>query len=299
MKVSVVIPTYNDEGTIAATVESALAQRFEGEFEVIVVNDGSTDGTRAELAKFGDRIRVIDQENGGVSVARNAGIRAAAGEYIALLDGDDTWMEDKLAKTVPVLDKNPACVAVFTNVIGVDGAGREVWRYVSPEFQHSPTLDEMLEWPWPILPSAFVIRRDTLQAIGGFSEEFKPEHWGGEDTFLTLLVREHGEIVYVPETLVRYRLPGLPRTLRQSAPQPAFRGRFSRGIPRVRAPIRRQNYPCAIDARALRRARPQNRHMGDRYGRTRSDRSWADGDAPTTIARSHGGATSHRFAIVR
>src|SRR5258708_38497596 len=98
MKVSVVIPTYNDEGTIAGTLDSVFAQRFDGGFEVIVVNDGSTDGTRAVLAKFGDRIRVIDQENRGVARARNAGIAAAAGEYIALLDGDDTWMEDMLAK---------------------------------------------------------------------------------------------------------------------------------------------------------------------------------------------------------
>jgi glycosyltransferase involved in cell wall biosynthesis len=205
MKVSAVIPTYNDEGTIAATVESALAQKFADRFEVIVVNDGSTDGTRATLATFGERIRVIDQTNRGASAARNAGIRAAAGEYIALLDGDDSWTEDKLAKTVPVLDENPECAAVSSNVIGIDGAGREVWRYVAPEFQRSPTLAEMLENPWPLLPSAQVIRRDTLLAIGGFAEEFKPEHWGCEDIFVMLLVRERGEIMYVPDTLVRYR----------------------------------------------------------------------------------------------
>jgi glycosyltransferase involved in cell wall biosynthesis len=205
VKVSVVIPTYNDEGTIVATVESALAQRFEGEFEVIVVNDGSTDGTRAELAKFGDRIRVLDQENRGVSAARNAGIQAATGEYVALLDADDTWTGDKLAKTVPVLDRNPACVAVFSNVVGVDGASREVWYFVAPEFRRSPTLDEMLNLSWPYLPSAVVIRRDTLLAIGGFSEEFKAEHWGCEDVFFMMMVRERGEILYVPETLVRYR----------------------------------------------------------------------------------------------
>lgn len=204
--VSVVIPTYNDEGTIAAAVESALAQRFDGGFEVIVVNDGSTDGTRAELKKFGDRIRVIDQANAGVAAARNAGIAAAAGEYIALLDGDDTWTEDKLEKTVAVLDKNPACVAVFSNVIEVDGAGQEVSHYVAPEFQHSPTLDEMLERPWPFLPVAIVIRRDTLLAVGGFADEFKAEHWGGEDLFIMLLIRERGEIRYVPETLARHRL---------------------------------------------------------------------------------------------
>ncbi len=63
----------------------------------------------------------------------------------------------------------------------------------------------MLAWPWPILPSAIVVKRETLQAIGGFSEEFKPQHWGGEDNLLTLLVRERGEIVYMPATLVQYR----------------------------------------------------------------------------------------------
>ena len=115
VKVSVVIPVFNNQATIAGTLASVLAQRFDSGVEVIVVNDGSTDGTRAVLTEFGDRIRVIDQRNLGVSAARNAGIAAAAGEYIALLDGDDIWMEDKLARTVPVLDRNPACVAVFSD----------------------------------------------------------------------------------------------------------------------------------------------------------------------------------------
>ena len=299
MKVSVVIPTYNDEGTIVATVESALAQRFEGEFEVIVVNDGSTDGTRAELEKFGDRIRVLDQENRGVSAARNAGIQAATGEYVALLDADDTWTGDKLAKTVPVLDRNPACVAVFSNVVGVDGAGREVWYFVAPECRRSPTLDEMLNLSWPYLPSAVVIRRDTLLAIGGFSEEFKAEHWGCEDVFFMMMVRERGEILYVPETLVRYRAQRLPRTLRQPAPQPAFRNGLGGGIPRVRAPIRGKLYLCAFNARTLRRARPQTCHMGDRYRRTRSDRGWADGDASGRSRVCAAVLPRSRFAIVR
>jgi glycosyltransferase involved in cell wall biosynthesis len=172
MKVSVIIPTYNDEGTIAAAVESALAQRFDGGFEVIVVNDGSNDGTQTELLKFGDRIRLIDQANAGVAAARNAGIAAAAGEYIALLDGDDRFTEDKLSKTVAVLDRNPGCVAVFSNIVQVDSAGREVSRYVTPEFAHPPTMDEMLERPWPYLPSALVIRRETLMAVGGFPHDF-------------------------------------------------------------------------------------------------------------------------------
>jgi glycosyltransferase involved in cell wall biosynthesis len=206
MKVSVVIPCYNNEATIAETLESVFAQRFEDSFEVIVVNDGSTDGTRAVLRKFGDRIAVIDQENRGVAAARNLGIAAAAGEYIALLDGDDTWTEDKLAKSVQALDKSPACVAVYSNVIVVDGMGREVSYYVAPEFQRPPSLDEMLEWPWPLLPSAIVIRRNTLMEIGGFREEFGRRGYGGEDTFAFILARERGEIHFVPDKLVRYRI---------------------------------------------------------------------------------------------
>ena len=124
MKVSAVIPVYNAEGTIAAAVESALAQRFDGGFEVIVVNDGSTDGTRAVLEKFGARIAVIDQPRQGVSAARNAGIKAAAGEYVALLDADDEWTEDKLAKTVQVLEQNASCVAVFSDASVVKVPGR-------------------------------------------------------------------------------------------------------------------------------------------------------------------------------
>ncbi|MGB0061027.1 glycosyltransferase family 2 protein [Candidatus Binatus sp.] len=207
MKVSVVIPTHNDEGTIAQTLESVFAQQVEGGFEVIVVNDGSTDGTRAVVEKFDARTRVIDQKNRGVAAARNAGISAAAGEYIALLDADDTWTGQILQKTVALLDKNPQCVAVFSDGMEVDGAGGVVNpNYVEPGCDHSPTLDEMLGGrPWPILVGSIVIRRDTLRAIGGFCEDFKAEQWGGEDTYLFLLVRERGQFVYLPEVLVRHR----------------------------------------------------------------------------------------------
>jgi len=208
MKVSVVIPTHNDESTIAQTLESVFAQSVEGGFEVIVVNDESTDGTRAVLEKFGQRIRVIDQKIRGTAAARNAGIAAGTGEYIALLDADDTWIGDMLQKTVSVLDENPGCVAVFSDGMEVDGAGRIINpNYVGLDCDHSPTLDEMLRGaPWPILLGSIVIRRKTLVAIGGYPAEFKAGHWGGEDTFIYLLVRERGEFTYVPEVLVRHRL---------------------------------------------------------------------------------------------
>jgi hypothetical protein len=109
-KVSVVIPTYNRAMCIGDAVESVLAQTYR-DFEVVVVDDGSTDDTAAALAKFGDKIRVIRQKNGGVSRARNAGIEAARGEWVALLDSDDVWLPEKLAIQMQGVAAHPGVVA--------------------------------------------------------------------------------------------------------------------------------------------------------------------------------------------
>src|SRR5216684_3959657 len=100
---SVVIPVFNGAACIARTVESALAQRFDG-FEVVVVDDGSTDRTPAILTDFGARIRVVRQHNRGPAAARNAGCRIATGSVFAFLDADDEWLDQKLAKTVQLLE---------------------------------------------------------------------------------------------------------------------------------------------------------------------------------------------------
>jgi glycosyltransferase involved in cell wall biosynthesis len=102
--VSIVIPTYNRAHCVARAVESILAQTFR-DFEVIVVDDGSEDDTAEVLAKFGDRIHLIRQENRGVSGARNAGIRAARGKWVAFLDSDDEWHPTKLERQVESLEK--------------------------------------------------------------------------------------------------------------------------------------------------------------------------------------------------
>ncbi|HMD04386.1 MAG TPA: glycosyltransferase [Candidatus Binatus sp.] len=207
MKVSVVVPVFNNEATVGPALQSVFAQRFDGLFEVIVVNDGSTDGTRNVLEKFGDQIRVIDQQRRGVSAARNAAIGAAAGEYIALLDGDDLWEPDRLRKSVQALDENPACAAAYSDGMLMDAAGSVVVPgFVPPECQHSPTLDEMLGRIWPMMVSSTTFRREAILAIQGFSEEFAVGDYFGEDVLAFVLVRERGEIVYVPETLVRYRM---------------------------------------------------------------------------------------------
>ena len=96
--VSVIIPVFNGERTIAAAIDSALAQEFGGEIEVMVVNDGSTDATATVLEAYRGRVTVLDRVNGGPAAARNAGVRASHGEYLAFLDADDIWLPGKLRK---------------------------------------------------------------------------------------------------------------------------------------------------------------------------------------------------------
>jgi glycosyltransferase involved in cell wall biosynthesis len=109
--VSVVIPTYNRSDLLIETLRSVFAQTFT-DFEVIVVNDGSTDDTLEQLGQFGERVKVISQPNGGIGVARNRGIAESSGRYVALLDHDDLWMPEKLAIQVQFLEENEECVAV-------------------------------------------------------------------------------------------------------------------------------------------------------------------------------------------
>lgn len=123
MKVSVIIPTYNRSRLVSLAVESVLAQTFSN-YELIVVDDGSTDGTGEALSVFGNQLHYVWQENQGESVARNHGIALAQGEYIAFLDSDDLWAPGKLAKQVPVLDENPDVVMVGCASWIIDAQGQ-------------------------------------------------------------------------------------------------------------------------------------------------------------------------------
>lgn len=116
MSVSVVIPTYNRASVVGEAIESALRQTRPPE-EVIVVDDGSTDDTARALRSFGERIRVIRQDNAGVSAARNAGVRAASSEWIALLDSDDEWLPEKLEAQVKQVECHAEAVGHSTNML--------------------------------------------------------------------------------------------------------------------------------------------------------------------------------------
>src|SRR5689334_24122006 len=134
--VSVIIPAYNAAAFIGETLDSVFAQTF-ADFEVIVVNDGSpdTEALERELARYPEKLRYIKQENQGAAAARNTGIKAARGEFVAFLDADDTWLPVFLEKQLELLERTPADVVWADALICGDSplAGR-TFMQVQPSF---------------------------------------------------------------------------------------------------------------------------------------------------------------------
>ncbi len=198
LKVSAIIPVYNGEATIARAIESALAQQFEG-FEIVVVDDGSTDSSPRVIESYVSKIRVVRQANRGLGSARNAGAAVARGEYLAFLDADDEWLPEKLAKTIAALERNLAAVLAYSDFTGIDKDGEETsFSAGAPR-----SMNEMLSGGGIIMPSTVVMRRAVFEACGRFDEAFRLAF---EDIELWLRARERGEFVYVPEPLLRYRM---------------------------------------------------------------------------------------------
>ena len=143
--VSVIIPVFNGEATIAAAIDSALAQEFGGDLEVIVVNDGSTDATSSVLEAYRGRVTVLDRANGGPASARNVGVQASHGEYVAFLDADDIWMPRKLEKTLAALDSDSGVAMVYTNASMMAGGGELLGTTYTPEDEkRAPAMEDML-----------------------------------------------------------------------------------------------------------------------------------------------------------
>ena len=177
--VSIIIPCYNAERFLAETISSMLGQTCQ-DIELIAVDDGSTDRTREIVTQFDDpRIRYIYQENRGPAAARNTGIRAAKGDYIALLDADDLALPHRLAAQLGVLEAHPELSVVSSGYEWIDDQGRLVpWNNHS--WQRWPELNDIGPWLFdcPFVPSATMFRRDAWEDVGGFDEELiGPEDW--------------------------------------------------------------------------------------------------------------------------
>ncbi len=188
--ISTVIPAFNAASLVGAAIESALSQSVPP-LEVIVVDDGSEDDTAAAAARVDPRVRVIQQPNRGPAAARNAGIRAARGEWIALLDADDTWFPERLAAQLPFM-ADPSVGMVHGRVTLYRGQ-------VAPAVV---TLEHLLRRNC-IIASSASIRRACLDEVGGFDEA--RDLIGVEDYNLWLRIAlTRWRIATCPQWLVRY-----------------------------------------------------------------------------------------------
>lgn len=141
-RVSVIIPTYNRATLVTQAIDSVLKQTYR-DFELIVVDDGSTDDTEARLGVYRDRITYIKQSNAGVNAARNRGFAAAKGDLVALLDNDDLWLDFKLALQVAVLDRLPDVGFVFSDFFILKPSGERVPAGLGTWHTHDKTWDEI------------------------------------------------------------------------------------------------------------------------------------------------------------
>jgi glycosyltransferase involved in cell wall biosynthesis len=165
--VSVIIPTYNRAWCVERAVDSVLTQTIR-DVELVVVDDGSNDDTARRLAAYGPALQVISQANRGVSAARNTGIAAARGRWIALLDSDDYWLPEKLKVQVDWLAAHPEYKICQTEEIWIRNG-----QQVNPKKRHLKFGGYIFERCLPLClvsPSAVMIHRHLLRAVGGFDE---------------------------------------------------------------------------------------------------------------------------------
>lgn len=198
-QISIVMPCHNARAHLDRSVGSVLAQSFR-DWELITVDDGSTDDTRAWLqAQTDPRIRVQAQANGGVSSARNAGLALARGRWVAFLDADDTWEPRFLQTMIDALLARPDAVLAYCGWQNLGLPGGRGQPFVPPDYETADKIETLFAGcRWPI--HAALTERDAVLRAGGFDTSLK----NAEDFALWLRVGSGGPIVRVPEVLAYY-----------------------------------------------------------------------------------------------
>ena len=196
--ISVVIPLYNKAAEIARAVRSVLAQTLPPR-EVIVVDDGSTDGGAGEVERMASPlVRVVRQENRGVSAARNRGIAMASGRYVALLDGDDRWQPEYLECVSALIARFPDCGAYGTGfMVETDGC---LTAGDTPRTEGVVDFFRESMSRYVLIPSAATLRRDLVMDVGGFPEGMRM----GEDQWLWTVLARRAEVAFTPRPLAIY-----------------------------------------------------------------------------------------------
>lgn len=202
-QVSVIIPVYNGERFIQESISSALGQSIP-DFEVIVINDGSTDNSAAMVQDLFPTVRLINQKNQGAAAARNAGIEVARGEYVAFLDCDDLWDETKLERQLKLHRRYPDALASYCDHRIIDATGRVTGKTGALDYPRwsGHILPELIQGNCIVSPSVLIARRTAVIEAGGFDCN---QPAGSDDWQLSMHIAALGPILYLPETLASYR----------------------------------------------------------------------------------------------
>ena len=202
--VSVIIPNYNYADYLPETINSVLGQGYPGT-EIIVVDDGSQDDSENVIRSYGERVRLIKQNNQGVSAARNRGVQESTGELVAFLDADDVWLPNKLERQVQRILDDPAIGLVHCGLEEVDSSGHLVG--VLLDGMEGSVSREMLLFNRSVIlgaGSTALVPRATFDAVGGFDTRLSTS----ADWDFCYRVAFRQRVAFVPEALVRYRTHG-------------------------------------------------------------------------------------------
>lgn len=219
--VSVVVPVYNCRPYLASCLESALAQTYPA-LEVIVVDDGSTDGSAELLAAFAGRIRVVAQRNAGAAAARNLGASHARGSFLAFLDSDDTWDPEKTAAQVALLQRHPRAVATYCDHRTIDAAGQLTGYSEALDAPRSSgrIVEDLLHGVRIKSPTLVMLRRQVFEDVGGFDPTLR--YAEDHDLFIRLALA--GPVLYQVDTLASYRVHDASLSFAAGADLKAYEG---------------------------------------------------------------------------
>ncbi|HEY9803820.1 MAG TPA: glycosyltransferase family A protein [Leptolyngbyaceae cyanobacterium] len=199
-KVSIVIPAYNAMDYLPTTLETVYQQTFT-DFEVLIINDGSSDNIVDWVSHLTDtRIRLITQENQGLTGAHNTGVIQAQGEYIAFLDADDLWEPSKLEKQVICLDKNPEVGLVDTWVMLIDEDGVSTGTVIKTNAEGN-VWQQIIQCPTVVCGSSPIVRKICFQELGLFD----PEMGGSSDWDMWTRIASRYNFALIKEPLTLYR----------------------------------------------------------------------------------------------
>lgn len=271
MSVCAVIPAFNAEAYIGPAIDSVLSQSVPVS-EIIVVDDGSKDGTCAVVEKYGSRVRLLRQKNQGPSAARNLGVNESATDFVAFLDADDMWHPEKIERQLEMLTGSPGAVLCYTGLLNFSDV--EGWERPTKPLPLAELRKELRLRNPRIVPSSVLVPREAFLKTGGFDKALK----GSEDWDFAIAMLELGKFCVVEDPLTLYRsnsagLSADPEWMFQET-QKMLDRRLLHGLNAPARWVWRRRilsfhaYTAALNARAL------NRTDRERYWMAYSVRTW-------------------------